>query len=272
MDINSTESSKIKSEIIVTETFCGKYEDCGNEELKVEPVDYEELFKCKEEDDPAEHMDTSSAPIIQQCSGNECNFTTMEKDSIQGHLKTTKNVQYFCKQCNFRTRLECFLKAHLKIHKGVDDTYTTKECNIRLLRSFSLAPHAKALRNDDAYICKECNFTTLNKYSLKRHMTIHIGDEYKCKECDYKTVWKNLLKEHIKIHTGDEYKCKECDYKTVRKCNLKEHVKIHNGDKYTCNECDFKTVWKSSLNDHVKIHKDKEYKYKENLQYTQTSV
>ncbi|KAF5301037.1 hypothetical protein FQA39_LY10856 [Lamprigera yunnana] len=187
--VSDNVSEKSKNEFLLT-VFC------GNEELKKKPVDYIELFKCKE-DDPTEHMDTSAAPM-RQCSG---------------HLKTTKIVQYFCKQCDFRTNLECFIKKHLKIHKGVDDTYT-KECNFKTPQSFSLAPHVKTSRSDE-YICNECNFTTLNKNSLGKHMIIiHTGDEYKCKECDYKTVRKDQLTAHIKIHTGNEYKCKECDFKT----------------------------------------------------------
>ncbi|KAF5282436.1 hypothetical protein FQA39_LY17551 [Lamprigera yunnana] len=260
MDTNFTESCSIKSEIILTETFCENSEDCGNEELKTEPVDYKELLKCKEEDDPAEHMDTCAAPI-QQCSSNERNFTT-EKDSPQGYSKTTENIQYFCEYCNFRTHLETFIKKHLKIHKEVDDTYITKESNFKTPQRFSLAPHVKTLRSDE-YICNKCNFTTLNKVSLRRHMTIHTGEEYKCKECDYKTLRKYDLKEHVKIHTRDEYKCKECDYKTVWKGSLKGHVKIHTGEEHKCKECDYKTVRKYSLNEHVKIHTGEEYKCKE---------
>ncbi|KAF5279456.1 hypothetical protein FQA39_LY05566 [Lamprigera yunnana] len=327
MDINSTESCTIKSEIILTETFCGNYEDCGNEELKTEPVDYKELFMCKGEDDPAEHMDTSTAPIqqcsgnecnfttiekdslqghlkttkyiiyfycgneelktepvdykelfmckgeddpaehmdtstapIQQCSGNECNFTTIEKDSLQGHLKTTKYIIYFCKYCNFKAHLECFIKKHLKIHKGIDDTYITKDSNFKTPQSFSSATRVKKSRSADEYICNECNFTTLNTNSLRRHMTIHIGDEYKCEGCDYKTVWKDCLKEHVKTHTGDEYKCRECDYKTAWKGNLKTHIKIHTGDEYKCKQCDYKTVRESSLKEHVRIHTGEVYK------------
>ncbi|KAF5280779.1 hypothetical protein FQA39_LY18003 [Lamprigera yunnana] len=247
MDINSTESCTIKSEIILTETFCGSYEDCGNEELKKEPVDYKELIKCKEEDDPAEHMDTSAAPV-QKCSGI--------------HLKTIKNVEYVCKQCNFKTHLECFIKKHLKVHKGVDNTYITKERNFKTPQSFSTAPHVKTSRSDE-YICNECNYKTSAKHSLKEHVKIHTGEEYKCNECDYKTVWKQSVKEHVKIHTGEEYKCKEYDYKTVWKQSVKEHVKIHTGEEYKCNECDYKTVRKSRLKEHVKIHTGEEYKCKD---------
>ncbi|KAF5306887.1 hypothetical protein FQA39_LY00117 [Lamprigera yunnana] len=59
MDIDSVdfiESCAIKSEVILTETFsfCGKYEDYASNELKPEPVNYEESLKPKEVTDLSE--------------------------------------------------------------------------------------------------------------------------------------------------------------------------------------------------------------------------
>ncbi|KAF5289424.1 hypothetical protein FQA39_LY15113 [Lamprigera yunnana] len=67
MDINVIdfiESCAIKSEVILTETFsfCGKYEDCWSQEQKLAPVDYYVSFKCKEENDLTEPMDTHATP------------------------------------------------------------------------------------------------------------------------------------------------------------------------------------------------------------------
>ncbi|KAF5279037.1 hypothetical protein FQA39_LY05715 [Lamprigera yunnana] len=252
MDLHSVVSSEIKSEVVLTQTFsfCGKYEDCGGQELKTEPEDYEESCKCKEYN-AVEYMDADAGPI---CNCNECNFTTMERDSLKEHLKINNNVQYSCEKCNFKTQLECSKKEHLRIHNHVDDKHI-EECNFK-------TPQLKT-PNVNVYICNECNYTTLKKNYLREHVKIHTGHEYKCKECNYKTVWKICLKEHVKIHTGHEYKYKECDYKTAWENNLKQPVKIHAGVEYMCKECDYKTVQKRNLNQHVKIHTGVEYKCKD---------
>ncbi|KAF5293347.1 hypothetical protein FQA39_LY02832 [Lamprigera yunnana] len=264
MDADFIESCAIKSEEILTETFSfsGQYRDYGNKELKTEPVDYEESFKCKEEDISVQHTGVHTAPKL-QFSCNECDFMTMEKDSLIEHLKISKNVQYSCKECNFTTQLQCYIRKHFKIHKQLDDKYIIEECKFQTSQIFCLTPQWKTQKSGDKYICNECNYTTLIESSLKRHVKIHKMAEYKCKECDYKTVRKYRLMEHVKIHTGDEYKCKDCDYKTVWQSSLKEHVKIHTGDKYECKECDYKTVWQSSLKKHLKIHTGDEYKCKD---------
>ncbi|KAF5269527.1 hypothetical protein FQA39_LY08716 [Lamprigera yunnana] len=66
MDVHSIESSEIKFEVILTQTFsfCGKSEDCGNLKLKTEPEDYEESFKCRKYD-AAQYMDANAGPILQ---------------------------------------------------------------------------------------------------------------------------------------------------------------------------------------------------------------
>ncbi|KAF5280693.1 hypothetical protein FQA39_LY05341 [Lamprigera yunnana] len=282
MDVNSIENCAIKSEVIVTETFSfgQKYGDGRSAELKIEPLEYKESFKCKEED-CAEHLDIHAAPF-HQYSRNEYYFT--EKDSVVGHSQITKDVQYFCKECNFATHLECSIKEHLRIHNGVDkicdfktplilpssshltkpsdDKYSCNECNYSTLIKKYLRRHVK-IHKCVKYSCEECNYKTVRKRSLKQHTKIHTGDEYKCKECDYKTVRKDRLQKHSKIHTGDEYRCNDCDYKTVWEYLLKQHVKIHTGDEYKCAECDYKTVWEYLLKQHGKIHSGDEYKCKE---------
>ncbi|KAF5277035.1 hypothetical protein FQA39_LY06273 [Lamprigera yunnana] len=229
-----------------------------NQELKTEPEDYEEMFKCKEYD-PAEGMDAHTGPIRQYfCNG--CNFMTMERDSLIEYSKIASNVQYFCEKCNFKMQSECSKREHLRIHNLINDK-NIKECNTQWI--FSLSSQFKTAKSRNKYMCNECNYTTLNKNNLKRHLKIHMSNKYICKECDYRTEWKYLLMQHIKKHTGDEYKCNECDYRTVRKYLLKVHLKIHTGDEYKCKECNYKTVRKDVLQKHVKIHTGDEYKCKE---------
>ncbi|KAF5293653.1 hypothetical protein FQA39_LY03138 [Lamprigera yunnana] len=256
MDADSIERCGIKSEVILTETFCGQYGGYGDEQLKTEPVEYGESFKCKEEDISVEQTSVHAVPM-EQLSCNECDFMTMEKDSLIEHLKFTKNVQYSCKE------LQCSVKKHFGIHEGVDNNYIIEEINFQTTQNFCLTSQCKTSKSGNKYICNQCNYTTLIKCDLRRHIKTHKGAEYKCKDCDYKTARKSRLKQHVKIHTGDTYKCKECDYKTVWKNLLKVHVKIHTGDEYKCKECDYKTVWKSHLKEHVKIHTGDEYKCKE---------
>ncbi|KAF5302050.1 hypothetical protein FQA39_LY10520 [Lamprigera yunnana] len=264
MDIASLdfiESCAIKSEVILTETFsfCGKYEDCGSNELKTEPVNYEETLKHKEGNDLAEPIDIHAAPM-QQDFCDDSNFTTMGENSQIELLRVTKNVKYSCKGCNFTTQLDSSIKEHIKIH---NDRYNIEECNFKMPQIFSLSTELKTPRTENEYFCNECNYTTLNKDCLRKHVKIHKGTSYNCEKCDYKTIWKNNLKEHVKIHTGGEYKYKECDYKTVWKNNLKEHVKIHTGDEYKCKECDYKTVRRNLLKEHLKIHTGEKYNCKE---------
>ncbi|KAF5280763.1 hypothetical protein FQA39_LY17987 [Lamprigera yunnana] len=288
MDIDSIENCVIKSEVILTETFCEKYEDCESKELKTEPVDYEESFKRKEEEDPAQYVDTNAAPL-QRYSCNGSSFIKIEKDSLTEH-SIAKNVQYFCKKCDFATQLECSMKEHLRIHNGTDNICTFDKCNFKTLWIFSLIPQLNTSISANQYICNDSNYPTLRENYLRKHMKIytgneykcndceyktvcksrlnqhvkiHIGDEYKCEECSYKTVWKDSLKDHMKIHVGEEYKCKECDYKTLRERCLKEHVKMHTGDEYKCKDCDYKTLRERRLKEHVKIHTGDEYRCKE---------
>ncbi|KAF5296247.1 hypothetical protein FQA39_LY12584 [Lamprigera yunnana] len=58
MDVDCNESCPIKSEVTLTETFCFcelfRYYD---KDLNLEPVDSQESFKFKAEDNFAEHMD-----------------------------------------------------------------------------------------------------------------------------------------------------------------------------------------------------------------------
>ncbi|KAF5290838.1 hypothetical protein FQA39_LY14600 [Lamprigera yunnana] len=273
MDVDSIESCAIKSEVIITETFsfCEQYRDCGDKDLKTEPVDYEECFKCKEEDISVEQTDVHAAPM-QQFSCNECDFLTMEKDSLIENLQITKNAQYSCNECNFTTQLQRSVKKHFGNEECSFQTpqcktpksgvkYICNECNYTTLIKSYLKAHVKIHKGAE-YKCRECDYETVRKNRLKEHVKIHTGEEYKCKECDYKTVWQNCLKTHVKIHRGAEHKCKECDYKTVRKDRLKEHVKIHRGEEHKCKECDYKTVRKDHLKEHVKIHTGGGVKYK----------
>ncbi|KAF5285296.1 hypothetical protein FQA39_LY04395 [Lamprigera yunnana] len=255
MDVDYNKIYPIKSEVIVNETFsyCGKYEDDTSADLKVELVDFEKSFKCKEE----YNLDTDACGVpIHQYICNECNFISTEKDSLIEHLKITKNVQYFCKKCNFNTLLRCSIKEHFRIHNRVGSRHMTKKCKFKTPRIFSLTPQLKTIYK---YICNECDYKTLWRWKLKEHGKIHTGDEYKCKLCDFKTPWKQNLKQHVKIHNDDKYKCKECHYKTVRKDQLKAHIRIHTGEEYKCNECDYKTPWKQRLKAHAKIHTGNKY-------------
>ncbi|KAF5275977.1 hypothetical protein FQA39_LY00773 [Lamprigera yunnana] len=276
MDVDCNESFPIKKEVVVEETFsfCPKFGDFGNAKLKSEPIDCEELFKCTEEEELSEHIDLHAA-AVQQYACNECNFQTMDKNSLIEQLKTTKNVEYFYKECNFKTPLECSIKEHLKIHNKV-----CARCNVKKLIFQSTSqlktqsgnenicskcnydtwnkPNPK--KNMKIYTNNECNYKTIQESNLKTHMKIHMGDVYKCNQCKYTTVQERCLKAHMKIHTGGEYKCKKCEYKTVWERSLKAHIKIHMGDEYKCTECEYKTVWKSNLKAHTKTHLGDEYK------------
>ncbi|KAF5306846.1 hypothetical protein FQA39_LY00076 [Lamprigera yunnana] len=66
----------IKSEVILTETFCGQYGAYEDKELKTEPIDYGESFK-HEEDISIKHAGMH-ADAVQQFLCNECDFMTME--------------------------------------------------------------------------------------------------------------------------------------------------------------------------------------------------
>ncbi|KAF5290482.1 hypothetical protein FQA39_LY03586 [Lamprigera yunnana] len=141
MDVDSIESCAIKSEVNLTETFsfCGQYGDYGDKELKTELVEYEESFKCKEEDIFVEQTGMCAAPV-QQFSCNECDFMTMEKDSLVEHLKITKNVKYSCckyecTKCDYKTVWQKSLKEHVKIHTG--DKYECKECDYKTMAKVS---------------------------------------------------------------------------------------------------------------------------------------
>ncbi|KAF5285845.1 hypothetical protein FQA39_LY04306 [Lamprigera yunnana] len=290
MDVDSIESCATKSEMILTETFSfyGHHRDYDEIELKTEPVDYEESFKCKEEDISAEQTGTHAAPM-QPFSYNECdlttqfssvkkhfgmhkgiddkyiieqcNFQTLQNFCLTPQRKTSKSVdKYICNECNYTTLIKSYLRRHVKIHKGAE--YKCKECDYKTVRKDHLKEHVN-IHTGYEYKCKECDYKSAWQSSLKEHVKIHTDDEYKCKECDYKTAWQSSLKEHVKIHTGDEYKCKECDYKTAWQCSLKEHIKIHTGDEYKCKQCDYKTVRKNYIKEHVKIHTGDEYKCKE---------
>ncbi|KAF5279049.1 hypothetical protein FQA39_LY05727 [Lamprigera yunnana] len=113
MDVDYNESLQIKSEVIVEEHF--SFEDYGNGELKMEPIEFEESLKCEEEAHLIEHSDIHDVPIHQYMC-NECHFITTKKDSLTEHLKVTKNIQYSCKECKFKTLLGCSIKQHLGIH------------------------------------------------------------------------------------------------------------------------------------------------------------
>ncbi|KAF5306086.1 hypothetical protein FQA39_LY09064 [Lamprigera yunnana] len=96
MDVDYNETYLIKSDITVQETFsyCGNYEDYGNEELKTEPVDVEKYFKCEEEENIVELIDVHAVPI-QEYICNECSFITTEKEYLVQHLNIIKNCLLF---------------------------------------------------------------------------------------------------------------------------------------------------------------------------------
>ncbi|KAF5299952.1 hypothetical protein FQA39_LY11325 [Lamprigera yunnana] len=287
MEVHVDESCLIKSEVVVGETFavCGKYEDCGNEELKVEPIGYEELFKCKEEEGSLEHLDICTA-TLQQCTCSKCNFESTKNGFLIKNLTTSK-----------KTPLKSSLQEHLRDHNIPCDIYkesnlniacivpsisqlktaesgednSCKACNYpsvcnnceyKTVRKYDSKTNTK-IHMGEVYNCQECEYKTIRKCNLKAHMQKHRGDKYECKECGYKTERKNNFKTHMKIHSGEKYECKKCDYKTVREHDLKNHIKIHMGDEYKCNECEYKTVRKYDLKTHMKLHMDDEYKCQE---------
>ncbi|KAF5273842.1 hypothetical protein FQA39_LY00957 [Lamprigera yunnana] len=290
MSVNYNESYPIKSEVIVKETFsyCGKFEDYGDEEFKKEPIDFEASVKSEVENNSLGHTDIHDVSIHQYIC-NECNFITTEKYSLIEHLKISNNVQYSCKalqtlpaqlhtpkngdeciykKCDCKTSREHDFKTHMKIHTV--NKYKCNECDYKTLGRGWLKNHMK-IHTGEEYKCNECHFKVVRKYDLNMHMKIHTGNEYKCDECDYKTLKKGYLEKHIKvhngylkrhmkIHNGKQYKCNECDYKTLIKGYLKKHMKIRSGNEYKCNECDYKTLRKGCFKNHMKIHTgNKEY-------------
>ncbi|KAF5274359.1 hypothetical protein FQA39_LY07239 [Lamprigera yunnana] len=186
MDAVFNENYPIKSEVIIDETFCVKYEGkkCGTlivfsnnsfhlpydeNQLKLESAVLEEAFQCKDEDNLPKHVN-NVAPLHKYIC-NACDHNTWCKPYLKSHMKIYRVEEHICKECEYKTVCECSLKAHFS----------------------------------DEYKYKECDYKTLNKCipNLNAHLNIHTGVQFKCKECHLQTMWKHNLKMHMKTHTGE---------------------------------------------------------------------
>ncbi|KAF5298808.1 hypothetical protein FQA39_LY11697 [Lamprigera yunnana] len=142
MDLDVKKSSVIKSEVIVNETFLfsGQYQDYGSEEMKLEPVDFKISFKCKEEDNHAEHRNMYSVPVQYFC--NDCTYKTQNKSYLKRNVQIHTSDEYKCKECDYKTLRKCNLLDHIK--------FITK---------YNLKDHVKSHTGVE-YKCNECDYQT----------------------------------------------------------------------------------------------------------------
>ena len=196
--------------------------------------------------------------ICDYCGYNNRRRCNLQEHIINKHFSHLAET-FLCHLCNFSTVYKSSLRGHLKDHDRVKRDHVC-HCGKSFKTKYVLAHHIKitheGVRN---FFCKFCSNTYVSKHVLNTHILIkhskHVEKEKVCEICAKTFFTLDQLKSHLRLtHTLGKLKCdvEGCNKIFHRKFQLERHMSTHTKlSNYHCNQCSVSFRHQTTLVRHI---------------------